>query len=209
MVLRNLDTGVNTIVSEAAGNWQNDVAANGDVVYWGSAYQIFRYRQDSTTQITSDAGLWNTFPRTDGTNIVYRKHTPCCVNQEYQIAFYGASGEIILTSPGPQEPAPGSNYQVNNGWVAFTKPGPGGQLQVWTRSPSGQLTQVSYFGTSSAIEALGPNGEMAFLNAKRYLSISPYDTPPVVISSTTAGRSFWQNGDLFLTLGRSLFQVVP
>jgi hypothetical protein len=132
---------------------------------------------------------------------------------EYQIAMYGAAGEVVLTSPRTQEPDPGTDYQINAGWVAFTKLGPSGQvLQVWVRSPLGQERQVSYFSTSSCIDALGPNGEVAFINTnaiagnRRYLSVPDYDPSPTDISSAL-GWSFWQEGHLFVVIGRYLFQV--
>jgi hypothetical protein len=217
LVIRDLIAGTNTVLSpEDVGTQQiagPDVATNGDVVWyseWEGKYQIFRYRQGAATQLTSDEYFGNVGPRTDGINVVYEKRPPPSPNKEYQIAMYGATGEIILTAPRLQEPYPDEHYQANNGWVAFTEPSPGSQvLQVRVRSPFGQHSQLSYFSTSSYIDALGPNGETAFTNTnqnRRYFSVPNYDSLPTHISSAL-GWSFWQEGQLFVVIGRSLFKV--
>ncbi|MBI2927072.1 MAG: hypothetical protein HYY24_15360 [Verrucomicrobia bacterium] len=206
LVLRDLATGANTTVSTSAGNTDNDVAANGDVVYWGGGYNVYRYQGGKTTQLSTDGGLWNTYPLTDGKNVVYRKHDPCCGAQRFGLALHDGSSERMLTPLELRPLGPGSDYQVNNGWVAFTKLGTGGQLQVWTRSPTGAETQITFFGDSSRIEALAPNGEVLFRHGRRFLSRS--GVTPLDISSSL-GRVFWQDGHWWVIIGRSLFQVQP
>jgi hypothetical protein len=195
-------------VSANAGNIDNDVAANGDVAYWApnatGQYNIYRYRQGSSTPITNDTVLWNTYPRTDGSSIVYRKTPPCCGNPNSALMLYQTS-EITLTANVQYELQPGRDYQVSNGWVAFTKPGTGGQRQVWRRAPNGSQEQISFFGSSSTIDALASNGEVMFVSgSRRYLV--PVGAPAIEIGSSL-GRSFWQNGSWYIVIGRTLFQV--
>ncbi len=208
LILRDLATGANTTVSTSAGNWKNDVAANGDVVYWGGDFDIYRYRDGKTAQLTADTALWNSYVLTDGINVIYRKHDPCCGAQRFGLALHDGSGETMLTplELRPLEPGPGSDYQVNNGWVAFTRLGTGGQLQVGTRSPPGTETQIPFFGDSSRIEALAPNSEVMFRHGRRFLSRS--GAMPIDINSGL-GRIFWQDGHWWVIIGRSLFQVQP
>lgn len=211
LILRNLLAGTNTTVSTSAGNWQNDVAANGDVVFWGyppPSYNIFRYRAGTVTQLTTDAQLWNTYVLTDGSNVVYRKHDPCCGNQRYGLFLHEETHEIELAPLALRpEPNRGSDYQVNGGWVAFTRLGSGGQRQVWTRSPNGTLTQLTFYGDSSSIDTLAANGELLFWHGGfRYLS-RPGQT--LVEVGHTLGGYFWQNGQWWVTIGRSLFQFRP
>jgi hypothetical protein len=57
-----------------------------------------------------------------------------------------------------------SRTTLNEGWLAFTKNDIAGASQVWTRSPTGTLRQVSIFGSSSTIDAIGSDGSMVFFN---------------------------------------------
>ncbi len=206
LMRRDLLTGTNRLISANAGNTGNDVAANGDVVYWSMDYQVYRYRAGEDSQLTHDITVWNTYPQTDGINVVYRKHTPCCVNQTYAIVLYGASGETTLAPARWQEAQPGRDYLANGGWIAFTKVGMGDQLQVWRRSPAGEETQVSFFGSSSYLAGLSPSGEVMFTNGnRRYLGRQ--SAFPVDISSTL-GRVLWQDRQWLVMIGRSLFRVV-
>jgi hypothetical protein len=211
LVRRDLMAGTTVTISAGAGNTDNDVAANGDVVYWSSQepplYNIIRYRNGITTTLTSDSALWNTYPSTDGVNVVYRKHSPCCVSASYAIAMFGAGGETILAPSRSQEPIPDRDYQLNNGWIAFTKAGADGNIQVWTRSPAGVLRQVSFFGTSSSIDGLGPDGSVTFTNQQRLYLSQPNSTTMEIGSAL--GHSFWQDGHWLVIIGRSLFEITP
>jgi hypothetical protein len=215
---RDLVNGV-TINLGDAGNTDDDVAENGDVVFWGApsgiaAYEIFRYRDGTTTQLTNDTALWNTYPVTDGVNVVYRKHTPCCGAQTFAIAMFGEAGEVILAPARTREPIPGWDYLVAGGWVAYTKSGIGGELQVWRRAPDGTESQVSFFGTSSRLFGLSPTGEVLFTNGRLYLSRPGSElldvASTVVLSSSAAGgadRPFWIDGEWHVAVGRSLFRI--
>ena len=217
LVRRDVVAGANTFVTSGAST--GAVAANGDVVYGSSGYQIVRFRNGTSTQLTSDATLWNVAPVTDGVNVVYAKSTPCCSGQQYQIAMYGASGEQILTVPDGVQRWPGRFYRAANGWIAYTKSGAGGELNIWSRSPTGQIAQATQFGGSSIIDALGPNGEIAVVNLlslgngmgtvqRRYLAVPNYGGVPTDISSGL-GSAYFLRGGLYLAIGRSLFQVSP
>jgi hypothetical protein len=210
---RDFATSQNATISTGAGNDRNDVAPNGDVAYWTTSYQIVRVRGGVSAQLTNDT-LWSTYPLTDGVNVVYRKTTPCCAgNQQFQIAVYDTV-EHTLTSPDQAQRSQGTDYQVTNGWVAFTRTGTAGELQIWTRSPAGQELQVTRFGTSSRIEALGPGGDVVLDNAfggvtRRYLAVPNYSTQPRDIGSALVGSPLFLSGGLFIAIGRSLFRVNP
>lgn len=216
--LRSLLSGKDTIIYDNTEGWGlADVAANGDVVFGSSCggfdCNIFRYRQGTTTRLTNDLGgptigysFGNRAPLTDGINVIYSKKSPPSNEDLYAIAVYGTSGEEILSPARPQSPSPGSDYQLNNGWIAFTKTGSDNTLQIWVRSPSKQETKLTFWGTSSRIVALSPGGEVTFINGNRMYLSGPGLTAVEIGSSL--GRSFWQNGEWFVTIGRSLFRVV-
>jgi hypothetical protein len=201
---RDLLAGETVLVSNNAGNIDNDVAANGDVVFWSNDYKIYRYRAGQTTLIASDPNQWCTFPLTDGISVIYRQHSPCCGPESGSIRLFGDFGQITVAPERPGWPALGQDYQVNNGWAAFTRIG-GGQLQVWRRSPGGQEEQISFFGTSSRIVALGPGGEVAFSTGLRVHLARAGQIPREV--GLLGARVFWFDGQPYELLGRELFRL--
>ena len=205
LIRRDLVSGASTTLSASSDNQGEDIASNGDVVYNPSpsptsGSQIFLYRGGVTTQLTNDT-LENLNPLTDGINIIYLK---CPLGSCFasEIALFTAAGESIL-APSSYDPS----YAVNNGWAAFTKPALGGTSQVWLRSPAGDLTQVSFFSTSSSIDTLGPNGDLMWTSGKRrYLSV--FGAQAVNVGSSL-GRSIYQAGQWYVIIGGSLFSIEP
>ena len=205
LVRRDLNAGVNLTVSDSAALSDNDVANNGDVVYWTQSGQIYRVRNGTTTRLAFDSTLEDINPTTDGINVAYLKVASTMANSEYQVAVYD-SVEHVLTPP---DFSNRRDYRTVNGWVAYSK-GSGSETQVWTRSPGGQETQATRFGF---FQSLGPNGEVVVVSAfagafRRYLAIPDYSAPMRDIGSFH-GTPFFLNGTLFIRLGRSLFQVNP
>jgi hypothetical protein len=204
LFLRQFSAGTVTQVSTSSGNWQNDVASNGVVGFWSTDYNIISYKDGTFTELTND-GLRNTYVLTDGTAFIYRKHTACCSNQEYAITLHDGNHEIILTDFREREPLPGTDFQIRNGWVAYTELGNNGQLHVWLRSPFDDETQLTFFGSSSHIDTLADNGEIMLINnGIRYLGSITKDISEV---STDLGKSVWIDGSWYVVMGRSLFQV--
>src|SRR4051812_14344826 len=97
---RNLATQTSTVVATDAGNTDNDIAANGDVVYWTSnPYVIRRWRDGTSVQMSQQpAAKLATYPLTDGNNVVYRVTNPCCNNDAGTVAFSDGEHETILDS---------------------------------------------------------------------------------------------------------------
>jgi hypothetical protein len=106
-----------------------------------------------------------------------------------------------------REPLPGRDYQVNAGWIAYTKTDAGGVFQVWTRSPAGLERQVSALGTSSSLEALAPDGSVVFQNGSMRYTATPTGDP--VGAMSTLGRVIWRDGRFVVLLGRGLYYLTP
>lgn len=195
-IKRDVVADVNTPIGGAPG----DVASNGDVVY--ANYQIYRFRNGVTTQLTNDSPLWNIGPKTDGVSVVYAKgYNPYGKGlQLLPIALYDDGGEHILSTTHIFSTT--TTYEVTDGWVVYDKAG-----QIWTRSPAG-VERTTQFTTASTFEAIGPSGEMVVRLDRRYYTVPDYRAPPRDISSGL-GTAFFQNGTLFITIGRTLFQVNP
>jgi hypothetical protein len=203
-------TGAEVLVASSAGNTENDVSENGDVVYWNGSYDIFRYRTSAITPITSDddAVRWNTYPVTDGINVVFRRHPPCCATtQPMEIWMFDGSSLSMLAPAAHSDVSPRTNYAVNAGWTAFTRDDASANAQIWTRSRTGTLRAVSDFTTSSTIAALGSDGSVVFDNPNgRYLA-SPSGAPIRV--GSTSGTVAWDHDHFVVLLGNSAFTVTP
>src|ERR1700722_6807370 len=136
---RDLATGQTVVAATDAGNWKNDLLPTGEVVYWtdNPTYQIMRYENGQTEQVSPDTpGLWNIYPITDGSNVVYTRLTPCCSGaQTYSIVLNHEGTETQLTPPSSYEPNPGWDYEAAGGWTAFQQPGSTGGTQTWLRDP--------------------------------------------------------------------------
>jgi hypothetical protein len=192
-----------------------DLGPNLDLVYTAGIEVVYRNRPASpaepylnrtNTLLTATGGYR---PITDGSRIIYTRNTN---NNAVEIVMLTPPENKERLSLWPTSWGAHVQYQMNNGWVAFTKPGSTEQSQIWTRSPSGTDAQRSFFSTSSKLESLGPQGEVTFLNpfnpaimpTGRYLALP--GALPILISSAS-GRVKWDGGKLLLLLGRSLFEV--
>ena len=205
IILRNLATRINETVSNSAGNWKNDVATNGTVAFWNRDYDIELYQGGSTTALTDDLELWNTWVVTDGTRVVYRKHTPCCANQVYAIVLNDGTQEIELRPAASAEPSPGRDFQVVPGWVAYTDLGNLGQRHVWLYGPTGSRQQLTFFGSSSTIELLADSGAVMLASDRRYHAATDGTLTEV---GSTLGRPYFVGGRWFIAIGRSVFEWV-
>lgn len=204
---RQFSTGMNTVVGNSAGNADNSVASNGVVAYWSYSddYSIVRYDAGVSTTLASDIEYWNTYPLTDGERFVYRKHDPCCRDQQYSITFHDGVSERALTSFREKAPSPGRDYAINKGWVAYTELGGIGQTQVWTKSPSGALLQRTIFGSDSYIDGLSPDGAVMLINNSERLLSSPGGQLSSVNSRLGESKSI--QGTWYIIIGRSLLKV--
>lgn len=196
-----------------------DVGENGDVVYVdnptstpGAPLQVLRYRDGVISQLTLDQTLTNLFPTTDGQLVAYVKAVPCCGAPQTQVvAVVDGSGEHLLTPPDLVERLPG-DFQVSGGFVGYTKTDLTGQSQIWRRKPSGQEQQVTAFGSSSMLRALGPEGEIVLQHRdgatnQLYLSLAGDNVVAPIASGL--GTPFIRNGVVYVAVGRTLFRVTP
>jgi PKD repeat protein len=200
---RDLATQVNTTLSSLAGNWKNGIASNGTVAWWSVGYQIHVFN-GATQRITNDA-MWNTYVLTDGQFSVYRKHTPCCVNQTYAITVFDGSSEKTLRSATAIQPLPGVDYQVRDRWVAYTDIGNLGQTSVWTFDALGNKVQRTAFAASATIDTLGDGGSVMILAGnKRYLS---NHSAALLDVGSNLGKAHYVNNQWFVSIGSVLFEV--
>jgi hypothetical protein len=184
-------------------------------IYWPDGGKIikilpngfFRYAEENRVlEFQGDTAVKTVFTAqhtdlrvaaTDGFHFLYLKSVP---GENPVLAFHDGTTERIL----PLDPATTDNFRVNNGWIAYTAKGGLGQDNVRLRSPDGQDFPVTFFGASSKLGALAPNGELTFVYGnERYWMDSQGKLRKV---SGPEGREIWQDNGWNFILGASLLR---
>ena len=197
-------TGTSELVASNAGNIENSVSADGTVAFWNTNYQVVLDQSGQQDVLTNDASQWHVYPLTDGDRVLYRRQDPCCANQQYAIVLIEGADSIPLTAKRDLQPSPGRDYQIRNGWAAYTDLGNLGQLHVFTRSPLGLVTRHTDLGTSSRLDRLAGNGELMLINGQqRFFSRGS----GLLEVSSAAGHGYWLNGAWYVAIGRALLAV--
>ena len=209
LYLRNLQLASNTKVSSSAINWRNDVTSNGGVAYGGSDYNIYRYANNSSTAITNRPNnKWDLYPAMDGGNIIYSESDPCCINQHYSLHLYNGKSDTILSDMDTIEPNFSNNYQLNSGYIAYTKPDTAFHLQVWLMDSLGTSSQITYFSRNSTIDLLNTNGDLTFIyNRRRYFFCRA--TRRVTDIGSANGQIYYRDSAWYVALGRMLYKIDP
>lgn len=189
--LRDLSTGVNRLIDTGVGNNTNSLTADGAVAYW-KGYDIYLWKNGVSSRITYGDGLpYNVFPATDGVNVVF-------LQGSNKIVLWNGAALTTLADAGV-------GYAIANGYVAFTKRGATGQLQVWRRSPDGALEQLTFFATDSRIDTLSDAGAVTLSNGGKFYV---HEVGGALVElSAGVGKRFWQNGDLFGVIGGAIFKM--
>jgi hypothetical protein len=199
--------GSDVLIDTTAGNNGNSVSENGDVAFWATPGEIIRYRNGAKTNITSDGGsIFNFYPLTDGTNIVFRRSPPGNPNQ-FEIWLSDGSTLSMLAPSRNGDAQSVTDYVVNGGWTAFTKDDGAGGFQVWTRSPAGALQAVPGSGSSPKIRALAPNGSLIFDSGVNRYYAAPGGMPTRV--SSFHGTVVWDSDHFVMILGSTALTVNP
>jgi hypothetical protein len=200
------DLAAGTTVLFGSDSQAPDVAANGDVVY-GTVHftnHIFRYRGGATEQLTNEDSVYSYGPVTDGINVAFTRQSK--VSPLYQVILIAPDGSRVeLVGRRPQLP----QYAVENGWAAYDLYDASAIAQIWVRAPDGTIRQATHASSRATIVALGPNGELVYDDGwRRYVVLAPYTGTPVDIGNARReGWVRWRDGGLYVTLGRSAFQV--
>lgn len=200
---RELSTGTTTLISSNAGNWRNDVSMNGEVAYWDYSYDIHFFKDNIDTKLTNDSYYWNTYVKTNGDLSIYRKHDPCCGDQQYALAIHDGVEELVLRDFQSREDSYGS-YQIDNQYIAYGRNGNMGQNHIWIRESSGDNHQITYFGNDSRLELLNALGEVSFLNGGRYLSDKLGNKIKI---SSGLGKVYWEENEWYITIGSDLLKI--
>lgn len=207
---RDLGIGQSTLVAEPVFT-EYDVSSNGDVAYqlkdeFGRS--IYRWRNGTALALTKDQPYDNPVnghPVTDGVNVVYvREQSP----PVYRIAAHDGSAETVLSTItlGMNVPRPDSGYAVAGGFVAYCVEDGVKALQIWRHSPAGEQ-QLTLFGSSSTIDAIGPDGTVLLTHAqKRYRAVPGAALQEI---GSSLGRVIFRDGKFLVLLDRTVLEVGP
>jgi hypothetical protein len=221
-----LSTGTIVQIASDAGNTQNDVAADGDVAYWTTDFSIMRYPGlvGSDTLATGDETHWESYPVTDGTNVVWRE-TGNNTAPPASLRGYGPAGPFALADTTRDgEPLPGIDYRVSGGFVAFTRAvGNQGDKEIWLREPDGTEADVGP-GGENTILGLAADGDVMYaarqIDGRDGIVLVPHGGDPVPVALLPAGAApsgergfgnfaFKSGGHWYATAGGSLRRVSP
>ncbi|WP_437302626.1 hypothetical protein [Sorangium sp. So ce388] len=210
--LRDLASGTDELVlGTALDPFSFDVAEDGRVAYVDRGASLYTRIAGTSTLLASSRDKI-TRPATDGLNVVFAKEIQRNV---YQTILATPSGELPLgAAPAPRpEGAQTGAYQLHAGYIAFLR-GSLGSEQVWLRTPTGELRQLSFFATASRLDdpptrlghdGISDTGEVMFLNPpKRYLA-APGAAPREI--SSHLGHARWLDGAWYVVMGNTLFAV--
>jgi hypothetical protein len=210
LVRRDLSTG--TDVTIAAGSTSGDVGANGDVAYTStvSGYsQALRYRNGVVTNLTQNASTTIRYDRakTDGVNVIYRRMPTFGAVIEPVLILHDGTSETVLRPPTYDSNDWLGDHFVNGGWTAWAQFDLTKNAQVWVRSPTGAIRQITSFGVSTNVEVLAPDGTVIAINSLGRFIVPPGGTPRSI--GTWGGNMIWRDGTFYLKFAKSLWRLRP
>lgn len=210
--LRDMLQLTNARVGNGSVNDLADVSDSGEVVFTqGPApYNVFRYRDGQTTQLTQAQSYSHFNPLTDGTNVVYRRQVSATASQI--VMYSDSTGEIVLRPDSGDFFVARVDYQPSGGnWVAFTRINTveGASLrQVFLRVTfDGTTWPISPSDKDAYINAVS-NGQVMFVS-DNYLYLGRPGMSPVLICPYAPGvQSVFTNGNWHIYFGSTLYRVV-
>jgi Secretion system C-terminal sorting domain len=207
LFLRNLTTGTNTLVAFNAAHKINgiftvsDVTAAGLVAFADTNKNLVSYLNGVYTTQTNDGSNFtgSANPLTDGYNYAYTFVDETLFNPQ----VVGLIPQTLsLAFRGGHVPGPGTDYQVNNKYLAYVQKSDPTHSSLFLRDTLGNSVPVA---ASSFADLLAPNGDLMFDSAsERELAIRNGQTLRV---SSLLGRVFYRDSSWYIAIGRVLFAL--
>jgi len=175
-------------ISVNAGNTDNSIGENGVVAFWDNNYNINLYENNKTTYVGPGV-----YPKTDGHSVIYRNF-----NQTNISLYRNGTNTLIVSAIGP--------YEINNGWIAYSKTGLTGTMNVFLQNAEGFEKQISFYGSNTQIKNISENGKVIVYNNNGIYYADMYDLP-VLFSEDNNGTVFWKGDSLFYSLYNGIFLI--
>ncbi|MDQ0111992.1 hypothetical protein J2T15_001427 [Paenibacillus harenae] len=104
---------------------------------------------------------------------------------------------------------PHYDFEINQGWIAYTKPTSSGRRQIFLESPQGTLTQVTYFNGNPKIRALNEHGTLAISYNNELYMYHPGDKEPKKLTSVSYYdlAPSYHNGTWYQAVEGTLFRL--
>ncbi|MFO1274170.1 MAG: hypothetical protein U1F50_21280 [Rubrivivax sp.] len=202
-------------VSDCVGDYfidygrNHQVGPNGDVVWDDRTddlvpiYDTFRWRGDTVLQLSNahTGSMQNQGAISDGIHVVYQRAPRLGSPNSYEIIAHDGVAETILT---PKQVF--GSYAAAGGYLAYTVDDGAGVLQVWRRAPAGD-SQLTFFGSSSAVVAMAPDGSVLLEHGGRRLLAVPGS--PLKDVGSTLGLVVVRDGRFLVLYDHAVLAMAP
>ncbi|WP_169507495.1 fibronectin type III domain-containing protein [Paenibacillus harenae] len=153
------------------------LAADGSLVAANNE-GIILFQPDGTSRQLIKTSLEYPSPVFDGKTVL--------LNTNSRDILKYADGSLTMISKSSyydDTTSPHSDFEIDQGWIAYTKPASSGRRQIFLESPQGTVTQVTYFNGNSKIRALNKHGTLAITYNSELYMYHPGDKEPKKLTS--------------------------
>jgi hypothetical protein len=194
-----------------------DVAEDGTVAYTGHArgddrnVEVYLFRPGGEAErITSTPDRLPTWPRTDGTNVIYTtqlRYAGIPQQRDYQLMLHTPGGKVALT-PVLDQGIDFHAYGVSNAWAVYGLTDHPSPRQVWARSPSGEVRRITPWAEGGRLVRMGPAGQVLLERNGDYSRVYLAETPfSPLVEMPKRGEYRWIDGRLHVMIGSSLIRI--
>lgn len=214
LVLRNLLLQSNEVITTTSYDLSDRSMVNSDgaVVYLSYEFNVYRYENNSITQLTNNGS--------SSVNAEYRYYNPKIVGDK---TYYIKSALIqngsertnsIILNDGMSEtivhPDIGNSVFIeSNGFFGLLKVFEDGTTQIFRIDQDGNMEQLSFFGSpTGSLDAITPDGTIFFHNQLLNKSYrAKYNQPAEEIGSAI-GSLIYSDGHPFVIMGGTILEIL-
>lgn len=210
LYIRDISGMITSRFAPYAGACSHDIADGLVVFSVGRNIFIYQIDGDLLTQITDHPteSAVDIGPLTDGTQYLFAREFSF---DNYGLVLSSGDGdnEELLIESINELPLWRSQYDIEGGWIIYSKLGISSHDQLWRRSPEGETVQITFSGTdSSRIDSMGSGGMVIYENNERLFWNAP-GAPSREIGSSNFGRTVWTDSGPYRIIGNTLARIDP
>ncbi len=201
---RDLTTGADLLISNSISTYGTSVAATGEVAWTSPDNEVMRYRDGTTTQLTT-TGVHETYaPVIDAEGVTYLRD--CCGGTKWELVKQANCCIAVLAEGPSSAPIPSDlRYLMNGSYVFYSAPTLGA-LEVFAMTSNGSdLFTLTGSGQDNLIEAVSDFAAVVFSRGNRRYGGQDFLGSEYIMSS--AGTVRWQAGKFYAFVGRVAFRI--